>query len=132
MVILASIYLFFLALVFALVEIEIEGKFGWAEKLPTWYRKSGLAKIYTFFNSKKPLTGYHLFMLLFLLLIIHFGFFVGLPWSLSKELEIITYYILFLTIEDFLWFVVNPKFRLEDFKPSRVWWHYWIEQLVLL
>ena len=30
-----------LALILALVEIEIEGPYGWAEKLPTPYRVSG-------------------------------------------------------------------------------------------
>jgi len=33
-------FLFGFALLFALVEIEIEGADGWASKLPTWYRRS--------------------------------------------------------------------------------------------
>ena len=32
------VFLFVYALLFAAVEIEIEGEHGWAERLPTWYR----------------------------------------------------------------------------------------------
>jgi len=31
-----SIYLFVVALVLAFLEVQIEGKHGWASKLPTW------------------------------------------------------------------------------------------------
>ena len=34
-----TLLLFAYALLFALVEIEIEGKDGWAINLPTWFRR---------------------------------------------------------------------------------------------
>ncbi len=120
--ILGAIYLFILSLIFAFLEIEIEGKFGWAEKLPTWYKKSGLGKIF-FSITKKPLTGYHLFMLSFILLILHFIFFTGISWSLSKELEILAYFTLIMLVEDFLWFIFNPNYGLKNFKRDKIWWH---------
>ena len=33
-----TLFLFGYALLFAAVEIEIEGSHGWAERLPTWFR----------------------------------------------------------------------------------------------
>ncbi|MEM0473604.1 MAG: hypothetical protein QXF88_02695 [Candidatus Aenigmatarchaeota archaeon] len=130
--ILTAVFLLLLSLIFAILEIEIEGKYGWAEKIPTWHKKS---KMFSFLASKKPLTGYHFFMLLLLFMLFHFVFFVGLKWSLSLELRIISYFILFLVIEDFLWFVFNPYYRLKKFKKDKIWWHYnskWIFNLIPL
>jgi len=123
MILLLAVYIFVLSLLFALLEIEIEGKFGWAEKLPTWYKKSGFSRIFSFFNSKKPLTGYHLFLLLFIFLIVHMSFIMGLTWSLAKELQLLALYVIFLTLEDFLWFVFNPYYGLKNFKKNKIWWH---------
>ncbi len=121
MIIATAIFLMLLSLTLAFLEIEIEGNTGWAEHLPTWYRKS---RVFTFFNGDKPLTGYHLFLLAFLLLMFHIGFFAGLPWSLPAELEVLSYYMILLTAEDFLWFAFNPHFGLKNFKKDRIWWHH--------
>jgi len=60
---LTSLFWFFLAAVFAAIEIEIEGKHGWAEKTSTWFRTQGVpAKLYGLLMGGKPLTGYHMFM----------------------------------------------------------------------
>ena len=54
------VFLFVYALLFALVEIEIEGPYGWAERLPTWFRvTTPAARFYGLFMRGKPLTGYH-------------------------------------------------------------------------
>lgn len=37
-VIITAAFWFIVAAVTACIEIEAEGKFGWAEKMPTWYR----------------------------------------------------------------------------------------------
>jgi len=50
-----SIFVFILSLIFALLEIEIEGKNGWAKNLPTWYKKSGFSKIFYCLAGKKTL-----------------------------------------------------------------------------
>jgi hypothetical protein len=66
------------ATVVACIEIESEGRFGWAEKAPTWFRTTGIvAKLYGMLMGKKPLTGYHSFMFFFPVLLFHAHFFMG-------------------------------------------------------
>ncbi len=120
MFIATAIFILALALLLAFLEIEVEGGSGWAENLPTWYRKS---RVFYYLNGRKPLTGYHLFLLAFMLLAFHAGFFTGLAWSLPAELLVVSYYMIFLTVEDFLWFAFNPKFGSKNFKKDRIWWH---------
>jgi hypothetical protein len=50
-----------LAFILAKVEINIEGKHGWAEKLPTWRKKNRFTKIIL---GETPVTGYHFWMFL--------------------------------------------------------------------
>jgi hypothetical protein len=55
--------LFFLATVLALLEVQVEGKFGWAEKLPCWRPKNPEAfapRTYSRIMGDRPLTGYHI------------------------------------------------------------------------
>src|SRR5947199_157123 len=74
--------LFLYALLFAAVEIEIEGEHGWAERLPTWYRLTPrYARAFSFLLSGKPLTGYHAVMFFVPLASFHLGFLFGLSWS---------------------------------------------------
>jgi len=88
-----ALFWFVLALVFAAVEVEIEGRNGWAEKLPTWYRTTGFwARLYGLVMRGKPLTGYHLFMFFLPLLAMHSGFFLGLAPTLAAELEVLAIY----------------------------------------
>ena len=129
MVIISALFFFILALLLALVEIEIEGKFGWAEKLPTWYRKKGVSKIWVCIHNKRPLTGYHLFMTLFLILIFHAGFFLGLPWTIASELVLLSIMIFYFSLWDFLWFVFNPTYTIKNYKKDKIWWFsksYWV------
>src|SRR5437667_4141 len=49
-------YFFFIAFILAHLEIQIEGPYGWAEKLPTWRWDS--PRVRRWFG--KPVTGYHL------------------------------------------------------------------------
>lgn len=125
-----SMFWFCLAMVFAAIEIEAEGKFGWAEKMPTWYRTSGFfAKVYGIVMAKKPLTGYHTFMFFLPLMIFHSHFFVGIEWSKEKELLSLSLYFAFCPCWDFLWFILNPHYTLENFSKEKVWWHaksYWL------
>jgi len=118
-----AIFIFSISILFAFLEIEIEGKNGWAKKLPTWYRKSGLSKLPYLTTSKKPLTGYHLIMNLFILLVFHSIFFFGIVWTPIREIAVITAYLIFIIIEDFLWFLFNPYFGLKNFKKEKIWWH---------
>lgn len=123
-ILLTAIFVFAVSLFFAFLEIEIEGKHGWAERLPTWYRKSsGLSKLHYLLNSKKPLTGYHLFMLSFIILMFHSGFFFGLAWTKLNEIIILFFIITFLIVEDFLWFQFNPFYGSKIFKKGKIWWN---------
>ncbi len=116
LVVISAIFWFILAVLLALIEIEVEGKFGWAEKLPTWYRKNN------FPIGKRPMTGYHLFMTIFLFLIIHLGFFLGLRWNWGAELMLIAAYVIFISLWDFLWFVFNPYYGIKNYRKEKIWW----------
>jgi hypothetical protein len=109
-----------LAFLFAKVEIEIEGGDGWAAKLPTWRLQNKLTDI---FYGGRPLTGYHLWVQLFVLVFCHVPFAFGLPFTARSEALVIAFMILFWIVEDFLWFVVNPRFGIRKFKATEIWWH---------
>ena len=115
------LYMIVLAIVFALWEIQIEGKNGWASALPTWRKEKGwIVKLL----GGRPLTGYHICMVSFLILMLHF-IFCFTPWNWGKELLIIGFFFGFLLVEDFCWFVFNPAFRLKGFTKDNpdLWWH---------
>ena len=119
-----ALFWFLVAIVFAAIEIEIEGKHGWAEKTSTWFRTKGFAaKLYGFFMGGKPLTGYHLFMFFLPLLMFHAHFVMGVPWSLEAELMVFALYFVWMPTWDFLWFVLNPYYGVKKFKKQTVWWH---------
>ena len=119
-----TLLLFAYALLFALVEIEIEGPDGWADKLPTWYRvRPWYARLFAAPLSGKPLTGYHLMMLPITVLSFHLGLAFGLPWSWALEARLLAAYLVFNVIWDFLWFVLNPPFGWARFRKGAVWWH---------
>lgn len=118
-----ALFYFLLATLLAMVEIEVEGKFGWAEKLPTWYRTKGLGKLWGILTGSRPLTGYHLWMNIFLLVFIHIGFFNGAKWTIGEELMVIARYLPMAVCWDFMWFVLNPEYGIRKFKGSEIWWH---------
>lgn len=120
-----AVYLFVLATVLAWLEIQIEGKYGWAEKSPCWRpnQDSRIAKLYALIVAGKPMTGYHLTMFAFVFLILHFPFFAGSAWTIVKELEILSTCFIFSGCWDFLWFLWNPSYGLKRFKPQYIWWH---------
>jgi hypothetical protein len=116
-------FLFFALLIvastlFALLEIQIEGKYGWAQKLPTWRIQS---KYFKFILSHE-ITGYHIFMFSMILVLLHVGLILN-GWTLRGELIIISFYLLMTMFEDFLWFIFNPHYGIEKFNPKYVKWH---------
>ena len=57
-----TLLLFVWAFGLAGIEIEIEGGYGWAERLPTWFEKRGaVGRVYGVVMGHRPLTGYHVF-----------------------------------------------------------------------
>ena len=116
-----AMFLFATSYVFARLEIEIEGPDGWAAKLPTWRICNKWTNL---FYGGRPLTGYHLWVQVFVLLLVHCPFALGfVPWNWSGELRVIGYLILFFLVEDFLWFVLNPAYGLKKFRAQHIWWH---------
>jgi hypothetical protein len=89
--------------------------------LPTWRICNRWTKI---FYGCRPLTGYHFWLQLFVFLIAHLTFALGLSrWSWAMELRVIGFVIIFFLIEDFLWFVLNPAFGIRRFRREHIWWH---------
>jgi len=119
------IYLFILALLLALLEVQIEGKYGWAKNLPTWrpHTHKWYARLYGKIMSGKELTGYHAAMFSFVLMLMHFPFVVGVAWSWQGELWVLSVFFLFDILWDFLWFIVNPHYGLNKFESSYIAWH---------
>jgi hypothetical protein len=110
-----------LAFCFAKVEIAIEGKNGWATSLPTWRLPETHWASRLFFGGR-PATGYHVWLQLFIFSVFHLSYLV-VPPTLAAELRILSFYVLFWVVEDFLWFVLNPDFGLARFKKSHIPWH---------
>ncbi len=110
---------FLAAILFALLEIQIEGKNGWASKLPTWRRSNRFIR---WILGNKELTGYHFYLWLFIFSLLHITL-IFLEWSLKKELILISFYILLLRLEDFFWFVLNPDYGIKKFKKEFIPWH---------
>ena len=112
-----GLYFFAIAFALAQLEIQIEGKHGWAERLPTWRWQSETVLRW----AGKPVTGYHVFLQLFLLLVIHLPL-MYTGFSLEREAELISLFFLLAVFWDFLWFVCNPHFGLSRFGRGQVWW----------
>ncbi len=109
------------SLLFALVEIQIEGPDGWAARLPTWRVDNNWTR---WLLGRKPLTGYHLYAAAFIAALLHFPYALSLvSFSWKTEFRILSFMVLFWIIEDFLWFVCNPHFGLQKFRPQFIWWH---------
>jgi hypothetical protein len=118
------LFLYGYALLFALVEIEIEGPHGWAERLPTWFRvTTPAARIYGLFMRGKPLTGYHAVMFVLPLWSFHLGFAGGVPWTRAGEAATLSAYLVWVVTWDLLWFLLNPPFGWRRFRKGEIWWH---------
>ncbi len=117
-----NIYLFLMAAVLALLEIQIEGAHGWAKNLPTWRPSSNnlAVKIFSKIMSGKETTGYHLAMFTFVLLIFHLPYVFGLTITLEHWLKTLSLLFMFAVVWDFLWFVLNPHHPLKFFQKEHI------------
>lgn len=114
-----SVFMIFLAVILALWEIQIEGKDGWAANSPGWRIEKGwLMKL----TGGRPLTGYHVFMTIFLIAIVHLPVFF-LNWNWRLEFALIGFYIGMVLLEDFFWFALNPYYGIKSFRKGKIWWH---------
>lgn len=111
-----------IAVVLAMVEIQIEGKDGWAANLPTW--RWGPDWFLRW--SSRPVTGYHVWMISLLLLFCHLPM-VYLGWSVGNELRVLSLFFIFTIIWDVLWFILNPAYGYGRFARHDVWWYrHWL------
>jgi uncharacterized membrane protein len=122
-IVINGIFWFLFAISLAILEIHIEGKDGWAKNIPTWYRKTGIGKIFGIFMHKKPMTGYHVTLMFFLFLIFHAHYFQGCEWNIQKEFSTLGLLLTIFVVWDYLWFVFNPYFGYKNFRKEKIWWH---------
>ncbi len=114
-----------LAVLFAQVEIQIEGARGWAAGLPTW-RITDAPLLRAFFGGRE-VTGYHVFVFSFMAAVFHLPLFLTLRWSWRLEARVLGSLSLFWIAEDFLWFVMNPAYGFARLTPAQVPWHpHWL------
>ncbi len=115
-------FIFAVVVAFALakLEIQIEGKHGWAENLPTWRVKNRLTK---FIFGEQSYTGYHFWLAMTLLSLVQLPFVFFSTWSITLELQVIAILLLIILIEDFLWFVLNPEYGIKKFNKANISWH---------
>jgi hypothetical protein len=113
------VFLIFMAFILAEWEIQIEGKDGWAAKAPGWRIQNGwLMKL----SGGRPVTGYHFYMTIFLIALVHLPLFFT-PWNWRLESLLLGFYVGMVLVEDFLWFLLNPHFGLRKFRKGQIWWH---------
>ncbi len=109
-----------IAFLLAKVEINIEGRNGWAKELPTWRIHNGITD---FLFSGAPLTGYHFWMFFMIFVLFHYPYFLGQPWNMGIELQLLGLFFYFLIVEDFIWFILNPAYGLKKFNKTHITWH---------
>ena len=123
---------------FAQTEIQIEGAAGWAANLPTWRIEHHW--LLDIFWGGRAMTGYHAWVFPFIALFFHLPLFFVPQWSWKLEARVIACVMMFWTIEDFLWFILNPAYGWEKFSPAHIPWHkhwlgfaptdYWVSLLI--
>ena len=113
------VFMVFMAVILALWEIQIEGKDGWAAKLPAWRIGKGWVLRFT---GGRPLTGYHVFMTVFIISIVHLPLFFA-PWTWRLECLLLGFYVGMVLLEDFFWFVLNPAYGIRNFRKGKIPWH---------
>ena len=110
--------LFALCHLLARVEIEIEGARGWAADLPTW--RWGPDWWLALTNGKE-LTGYHLWLTLFLVGVMHLPL-VFAGFSLALWAKCLSSYLLLTAAWDLQWFVWNPAWGFRALRTRPVPW----------
>ena len=113
------VFLVCLSVVLALWEIQIEGKDGWAANLPAWRKETGLL---VRLAGGRPVTGYHIYMTVFLITLVHLPLFF-VAWSWRLESLVLGFYVGMVFLEDFFWFVFNPSYGIRNFRKGKIWWH---------
>lgn len=100
----------------AIWEAFIEGEHGGAKKQVGW----------SFKLAGYDVKGYH-----FWLWLVAYPMLLALPLIVSYSQHllgiILMGYFIGSVLEDFLWFVINPKWSTKDFRPEKVDWYPWFK-----
>lgn len=115
------VFVLIVSLVMALFEVQIEGARGWAANLPTWRIHTTFSVFGMWGTGEKPLTGYHIYLWLYLLALCHTPL-LFTKWNWKLEFKVLALYSFISTFEGILWFVVNPAWGLLRFKPGISWY----------
>jgi hypothetical protein len=114
------LFILILAALLAKLELQIEGKkLGWASGLPCWRKEN---KFICWLLGNKPLTGYHVWLLLTFLFLFH-GPYLFIPFNPKTEYTILGLFSWFWIAEDWFWFLENNLYGIRNFKPHRIFWH---------
>jgi hypothetical protein len=99
-------------------EAYVEGKHAWDEGKLGWKLQ---------YKGFVILTAYHfwLFFVMYPLLLLVPFFVYGWDWRLFGILT--SAYFSGLILEDAFWFIVNPRFKIEDWNSKKVTWYPWIK-----
>ena len=109
------------AFMWAKLEVEIEGKDGWAKNLPTWRLEKHV--LLDIFLNGRALTGYHLWAFIFVCFMFHLPLVWMNRWTWPLESQILGCILLFWVLEDFFWFMVNPHYGWRRYRRQDIWWH---------
>ena len=103
-----SLFITIFAILFSMLEIEVEGKTGgWAKNIPT--APSGIGKF----------TNYHIIMNIMIILVVSYS-----TLTIVNNVYVVIYFIIaWFVIEDFCWFVLNPYFTIDKYSKKDIWWH---------
>ena len=113
-----GLFLFAMCHALARVEIHIEGAHGWAVKLPTW--RWG-PKWWLELTNGKELTGYHVWLTLFLIGMFHLPLVFVEP-SRALWAKCASSYMLVTGAWDMQWFVWNPHWGFMRLRRGDVPW----------
>jgi hypothetical protein len=117
-------YTYVSAALYALMEIEIEGRYGWCKKLPTFTIQSGPFKNFTFYHL--IMTAIVFLTNMYPLCLLQFGGnSLSSPSYVTSLMVNIFNLTLWFGVEDFLWFVLNPYYTLKRYKRDQIPWHSW-------
>ena len=98
-------------------ESSVEGEDAWNKGKLGWKLR---------FKKRVIFTSYH-----FWLFIIMYPVLLCIPLMMNFSVEflgiIISGYFSGLVIEDYFWFIANPRFTLKNFNPKDVKWHLWFK-----
>lgn len=106
--------------VLAMVEVQSTGIHGWAASLPTTWRIEA-HPLLDWCLAGRPLTAWHAWLLVLLVILVHLPAVLLGGWSLQLEARALGTFLLVWVGRDVWWFVLNPG-GLALLTPERATW----------